>query len=331
MNDIRIRTTDEDKTEESIFIEDVVDILDSSYVIEDMNIKSFTGRGRDGYKYKIDGYYFDSVDYTCVLLSCDYDYEDDVSNITETDLKKQLTFMKDLVDFSFDGYILNESKSKISSAYSFAQDLDMLKDKLIKFKFVIITNKKLSNQISSNNIIKIKGFEVDLDVWDIKRLYNMQMSKEAKEIIQINFEDYHRQGLACIKCIDNDDYKAYLAVIDGYTLARIYDNYGARLLEGNVRSFLSNRGKVNKCIKKTILHEPDMFFAYNNGIAATAINADVETINNQLMIKSITDLQIINGGQTTASIANTLFKDKASLNDVYIPVKLSIVNGEKSL
>ena len=90
----------------------------------------------------------------------------------------------------------------------------------------------------------------------------------------------------------------------------LYLEYGSKLLEGNVRSFLSVRGKVNKSIQATIKNYPEMFFAYNNGIAATATELDTEMTSIGLCITRIKDLQIVNGGQTTASIANTVLKAK---------------------
>ena len=46
------------------------------------------------------------------------------------------------------------------------------------------------------------------------------------------------------------------------TLAKIYEKFGNRLLEKNVRVFLQARKKsVNDGIKTTIENEPGMFFA----------------------------------------------------------------------
>ena len=105
---------------------------------------------------------------------------------------------------------------------------------------------------------------------------------------------------------ETNDYKAYLCNIPGIVLATLYNKYGGRLLEGNVRSFLQVRGKVNKGIRATILNEPDKFFAYNNGIAATAYDVKRETIDGMQYITEISSLQIVNGGQTTASLATAL-------------------------
>lgn len=124
-------------------------------------------------------------------------------------------------------------------------------------------------------------------------------------------------------------YSSYLAVVPGEVLNRLYLDYGSKLLEGNVRSFLSAKRKVNKGIQTTIKNYPEMFFAYNNGIAATATEVETMMTINGPVITYIRDLQIVNGGQTTASIANTLLtakkSDKVDLSKVAVPMKLSVL------
>ena len=168
--------------------------------------------------------------------------------------------------------------------------------------------------------------------------------------------DFGYPGLACVKAVDYTDviadidvvpsfegdlassekktdnlitYSSYLAVVPGQILNDLYLEYGSKLLEGNVRSFLSVRGKVNKSIQSTIKNYPEMFFAYNNGLAATATELDTEMTSAGLMITRIKDLQIVNGGQTTASIANTVLtakrKEAVDLSSLYVPMKISVL------
>ncbi len=107
----------------------------------------------------------------------------------------------------------------------------------------------------------------------------------------------------------------YLLFVSGTMLSKWYRKYGSKLMEANVRSFLSMRGKVNKGIRQTLNEKPDRFVAYNNGLTATA--SYVET-NEKGWITRLDDLQIVNGGQTTASIFYTEQKDKTDLSQVII-------------
>jgi hypothetical protein len=174
-----------------------------------------------------------------------------------------------------------------------------------------------------------------LVIWDINRLYQLAESKSGKEDIVIDLLEFTDHGLPCLPASETDDYTAYLCNIPGMVLAQLYNTYGGRLLEGNVRSFLQTKGKVNKGIRNTILNAPDMFFAYNNGIAGTAYTLKTQTISGMLFITEITALQIVNGGQTTASLAMALLKDKKdgseeNLQRISVPMKLSVVSPEKA-
>ena len=117
----------------------------------------------------------------------------------------------------------------------------------------------------------------------------------------------------------------------GEVMARkIYDKFGSRLLEGNVRSFLSTKVAVNKKIRGTILNNPKMFFAFNNGISATAMDVEIENTNHGKFITFVRDFQIINGGQTTASISNARYKDKADLSSIFVQMKLTSIDESTS-
>ena len=121
-------------------------------------------------------------------------------------------------------------------------------------------------------------------------------------------------------------YDAYLAVMPADALADIYIRYGSRLLEGNVRTFLGRRGNVNKGIATTLAKEPNRFFAYNNGIATTAVAVTTKKAKDgSLIVISASDLQIVNGAQTTASLAGLRRDPKTSLSGVFVPMKLSVV------
>jgi hypothetical protein len=135
-------------------------------------------------------------------------------------------------------------------------------------------------------------------------------------------------ALPCIVANNqNEEYQSFLSVIPGEVLASIYEQYGSRLLEQNVRSFLQFTGKINKGIRRTIMDEPHMFLAFNNGIAATAEEVQLVDLPNGKgkAIGFVRDLQIVNGGQTTASIYHTWKKDKKDISEIYVPVKLSVV------
>ena len=73
-----------------------------------------------------------------------------------------------------------------------------------------------------------------------------------------------------------------------------------------------------------------MFFAYNNGITATAENIETVESPNGLLLTGMRNFQIVNGGQTTASIHAALRNKEVDLDRVFVQMKLSIVNTDRA-
>jgi hypothetical protein len=168
-------------------------------------------------------------------------------------------------------------------------------------------------------------------VWDAERFLRLISSGEGREPIEINFVDRYGQAVPCLPpSIDHEDYRSYLAVIPGGVLADLYDEYGGRLLEQNVRAFLSTRVKVNRGIRETIINAPDRFLAYNNGISAVAASIETQPLpHGGLGIARLHDLQIVNGGQTTASIHAAAKKDRVDISHVDVQAKITIVDRDE--
>lgn len=184
------------------------------------------------------------------------------------------------------------------------------------------------------------GIIREFEVWDISRVYRMERLKNGVEGIEIDFANTSVNAVAeggkprllpCLKVDDaNPDVVSYLAAIPGCTLARIYSEYRQMLLEKNVRTYLRNKSKVNRQIENTLRKDPTRFFAYNNGISATVKSIEFGSGGSEYAptIKKIDDLQIVNGGQTTATIAE-MAKDGVDLSNVYVAMKISVVKNEE--
>ena len=92
------------------------------------------------------------------------------------------------------------------------------------------------------------------------------------------------------------DYDYALTAIPGEALRFLYEKYGARLLEANVRSFLSVTGKVNRGIRHTLKDDPQRFMAYNNGIVlVTDEMVPGKTSEGGPGILGLKGVQIVNG------------------------------------
>lgn len=157
---------------------------------------------------------------------------------------------------------------------------------------------------------------------DLNFLYNVIISQGSREALTVNFEKTFGDPLSSIKAADEDHFESYLCVLPASIISRLYKEYSTRLLEKNVRSFLQFRG-VNKGIRETIRKEPEKFVAYNNGLTITATDGDIVLDSGQYKIKSLTDFQIVNGGQTTATIYFTQ-KDGFDISKVKVMAKINV-------
>lgn len=227
---------------------------------------------------------------------------------------------------------LYTSFKKDNDAYEFAITVNKQKNKIKSVRICALTN-GLVKPIPFKNIM-LGNAEISFAIWDIDRLYRCVSSGKMRETIEIDFEEKFGVTIPCIENDTSDKYSVYLAIISGELLALLYDEYRDRLLEKNVRSFLQVKGAVNKGIRDTLRDETDMFLAYNNGISVTAESVDiVRDENGKPSIRSIRDMQIVNGGQTTASIFNAHHDKKivADLSKVFVQMKLSVITDPEDM
>ncbi len=227
---------------------------------------------------------------------------------------------------------LYKSFEKENDTYEFAHSIYLNKEKVKNVNIIALTNGNCKPIPFKN--IKIDKTEIAFKIWDMDRLYRCMSSGKMRETIEIDFEKMFSERIPCLVNKSSNAYDAYLGIIPGSILAAIYKEHGSRLLEKNVRSFLQVKGAVNKGLRDTLRNEPDMFLAYNNGISVTAESITVSTdADGTRYISKIRDMQIVNGGQTTASIYN-ISKDKDSsleLSKVYVQMKISVIKTEKKM
>lgn len=170
---------------------------------------------------------------------------------------------------------------------------------------------------------------MEYSTWDLSRVYRMNAINSGSEAIEIDFQLNYKSKIQCLRVEDeNPKVDAYFAIMPGNILAKIYEQYKQALLEGNVRLFLQKTNKVNRQICKTIKEKPEMFFSFNNGISATAKHIEFGSGGCKAApyITKITDLQIVNGGQTTASIASM---QECDLSKVFVPMKICVIKDEE--
>jgi len=306
------------------------EMLEEAEEIVDFIPCPYRGIGTRRRNLAIDGYAFDDADGSLRLVIAEFDGEKIPVTLTQTLAKGIFAKAVAFVEEAFAG-----KDDHLPADSDPATDLSFLlkvhQSSITRLRFYLVTDGVLSDRIRDWPEENLGGIPSEFHIWDITRFHSALSSKSGREALTVNFSELIDGGIPCLKAsLNQTDYSGYLCVIPGEALSRMYDEYGSRLLEGNVRSFLGKAVKVNKAIRETIMRSPEMFFAFNNGIAATA--SSVETVNGQdgLKLLSATDLQIVNGGQTTASLSLALRKDGADLKGIFVPMKLSVVEENKS-
>lgn len=291
---------------------------------------SFRGTGAHRRSLAVDGYTFDDADNSLCVVITVFDGEADPITVTQTAAKTEFSKLTAFIDEAFacdDGH-LSAAEGPVAD---FVDLLQTHRSSISRLRLYLATDGLLSDRVRDWPESTLCGIPADFHIWDMARFHGALSSQSGREALTVNFAQLAAGGIPCLQAsLLNSDYSAYLCVIPGDALARIYDVYGSRLLEGNVRSFLGKTGKVNKAIRETILREPGMFFAFNNGVSATASSVIVEKTADGPRLMSATDLQIVNGGQTTASLMFTKRKDGSDLSAVFVQMKLSVVPEELS-
>jgi hypothetical protein len=219
-----------------------------------------------------------------------------------------------------------------SDVRSLAETLQAIYDDLEQIRVYVITDRVAKSK--SFKTRDIGGKAVRLEVMDIQRLHRHWSEGKPRDELVVDFKLVCGAPLPCVYVPGESDYDYALTAIPAEALRLLYEQFGARLLEANVRSFLSVKGKgVNAGIQNTLRNAPERFMAYNNGIVIVADKMELDKAGGEgsTGILWLKGLQIVNGGQTTASIYFTKKKfPETDLSRVRIPAKIIVMRDDDS-
>ena len=315
---------------EQIFTELALSYLSEAGETENYRVCFDEKISKRGVEHKINGYSLYENYETLDLFVTIYNGDSTIQSVTKGDadktIERAVKFFRNAIYKDYVNEI--EESSEIFDLAQTLANVPEVKEYLTRVNIFLITNGEVKSDVKISDTIA--GYTIFYRTIDINYLFNL--SDKSRVPIEINFELAGYKVPCIVNESENSDYQSWLAIIPGLALADIYEQYGARLLEQNVRSFLQFTGKINKGIRNTILKEQHMFMAFNNGIAATAEEVTITDLpNNQgKAIAKVKDFQIVNGGQTTASVYHTWKKDKVEISNVFVPVKLTIVKNREN-
>ncbi len=276
---------------------------------------------------RVDGYWFNDEGSLDVFIA-DFECRRELDTLTKTDVDATFKRAINFVEASLDRKL---QPDVTTPEYGLVRQIQDLRGELRQVNFFLVSERILSDRFQAYPEGEVGGIRSTYHIWDVARLQRQRSSRGHKEALDIDFVGLFGDGIHCLPAnLGSNTYMSFLLVMPASVLTSLYDRFGARLLEQNVRTFLQARAQVNKGIRKTILDEPRMFFAYNNGITATAQNVKTRVTGEGLQIVRLTDLQIVNGGQTTASLFHTQRRDKADISEIFVQMKLSVIDSEQS-
>ena len=329
MNRVAIQATSDSNFSHAAFVDVAIQSLEDAGEVADFEPCYYRGSsGRYRKNIGVDGYAFDKADASLRVFIAQPTFAV-TSTLIQTEARAAFERLRAFIDEAISGK-LDDVIDINSPARALADEIYKVRAHLARIRAYLLTDAMLSARIKDWPEGAVDSIPVEFHIWDISRFHRVESSCTGQDELVVDFAR-GKHGIPCLEASTVDSpYSAYLCVLDGSLLADIYDEYGSRLLEGNVRSFLSAKGRVNKGIRNTVQHFPEMFFAYNNGIAATASDVLIERSSEGLRLLSASDLQIVNGAQTTASIAAARRGDKAALDRIFVPMKLSVIEPASS-
>jgi hypothetical protein len=323
---------------EESFFEYVSQLLGNAGILDNVEYCPYRNSTRG---IRIDGYSWNPLEKTICGIIVNFTNELDVintlTNAQINDIGKKVTrFFERVEDSKFISSLEVTDPGRIA-----ATDIATYLAEAIKFRVVIFTDEVLSAKVKKIAIENILNRNTSIEIWDLERLKALDQSGNDHEEFKVDIKAFGGGIKALPANVLENGVSTYIGIMPGKLLSDIYDEFGQRLLESNVRTFLDFRASTNKGMRKSLVTEPENFFAYNNGITITATSIKTESDNGQLLITELDNMQIVNGGQTTAAIyfsprekggikgidRDYYFKD-IDLSKVYVQMKLTVV-GEK--
>lgn len=305
--------------------------LEDAEQVFDLNVEALQCRGPRGRRLELLGYAEDATDDSLTVLAGRYFGAD--ATLTLTEAKDALGRATGFIESAGEGWLTeNLEASSREAEYADYFRRQLATGAISRIRVVLITDGVMSERIRSIENDITAGVKTTYEIWDQKRIFDAAQPDTRSEDIEIDFTRWTPNGLPCLIAGEADSsLPSYLAVLPARVLADIFEEHGSLLLESNVRTFLSARGSVNRGIQETLRDAPDRFLAYNNGLTTTAISVDVDGASRGTFITSIKGWQIVNGGQTTASIAHFLRAGKdRKVDGVSVQMKLVVVDPSEA-
>jgi hypothetical protein len=330
LNKVRLAAENDYSFEQEAFFEFASNLLSEAGILDNVEYSPFVNSSKG---MKIDGYSWNELEKTLTGIILHFDGDDEINTLTMTQINKLSKRVENFISKLNDQLFLATLEE--STDLIVAEDIADYLEQAFKYRIVILSDSILSSRVKKIDVNPIGDLPTACEVWDIERIRLLDNAATETEPFTVDLKELCGGLHALPANVDQDGAASYLCVIPGIVLSMLYDEYGQRLLEANVRTFLDFRSAVNNGIRRGLLVEPENFFSYNNGLTCTATAIKATGDENAVVIEALDNLQIVNGGQTTASIyfsprekggvSGYLYKD-IDLSKVFVQMKLTVIS-----
>jgi len=313
---------------EEMFTEAILELLDEHNEIDAWELCSYEAKSSGSLPAaKLNAWALSGDGATLDLIVTLYHGTTAVEEISKPETRRQFELAMGFLRRALKGF--HTRMEEASEAFTVARRIWEARESLATVRLFLLTDGVArSLDIEEEDI---PGVEVRYVAWDIEKLSRLQVGDRS--VIELDLVADYGGGIPCLESSDGTgEYRTYLAFLPASFLARVYGEHGQRLLERNVRAFLQAKGKINKGLQATLRESPHRFLAYNNGLCCTAAEVKLDSAQDGVgRLTWIRDFQIVNGGQTTASIFHAIKKEKLDLPHVSVQVKLTVLNDPEKV
>lgn len=339
LNRIRLGSDNLGLTGEQNFFEEVSSLLIEAGIYDIFN-KSDAPCLIPNKGMRVDAVSWNPLEKVISAVVVDFSNSDEVISISQSEITKlgqrAYRFIESINNDSF-----FDSMAVTHPCLSCRSDIEPYIDQALKIRITIMTDKILSDRVKLGKLKMdpIDGKETFFEIWDLARIKNLDHAGMESEPFTVDFDDLCGGLKALPASVDQKGISSYLCILPGEVLWKLYDEFGQRLLESNVRTFLQFKGNANTGMRQTLLKNPENFFAFNNGLTVTSTDIKTEKDSSgNVVIKELENLQIVNGGQTTSAIyfgklekgtqRDVDFRN-IDLSKAFIQMKLTVIKDEE--
>jgi len=334
--DITLDSVISEQYPEESFFDLMVEILNGAGFLDDSEFAPYRDTSKG---IRIDGYCWNELERVfCGIIVDLSDDKDELSTISKSEIenlgKRVSRFLSQASSSKFLSGLEPSSLGRSTGDF-----LASIEGEILKYRVIVLTDHIKSDRVKTISIDSIKDTPTQIEIWDLERLMNQSQASSETEDFLVDLSKKQQPVQVIEASRHSNGTVTYIGVMPASVLSDIYNEFGQRLLESNVRTFLDFRAKPNQAMKHGLVLEPENFFSYNNGLTVTASSANIINVDGKLIVSSLENMQIVNGGQTTATIYFTpnekggldtdsgklLYRD-VDLDKVSVQMKLTVLD-----